>query len=80
MTFRENDEENLAHTVFTQYINEHENQMEAELAFDASFFKANRKVNSAVFDLSFISYSCFPSYSRVVPSRISRGSCTVRTF
>lgn len=45
MTFRENDEENLAHTVFTQYINEEENQMEAELAFDASFFKANRKVN-----------------------------------
>lgn len=44
MTFRENDEENLAHTVFTQYINEQENQMEAELAFDASFFKANRKV------------------------------------
>lgn len=46
VTFRENDEENLAHTVFTQYINEQENQMEAELAFDASFFKANRKVNS----------------------------------
>ena len=45
MTFREYDQENLAHTVFTQYINEQENQMEAELAFDASFFKANRKVN-----------------------------------
>ena len=41
---RENEEQNLAHTVFTQYINENENQMEAELAFDASFFKANRKV------------------------------------
>lgn len=48
MSFRENEEENLAHTVFTQYINEHENQMEAELAFDASFFKANRKVNCFV--------------------------------
>lgn len=41
---KENDEKNLAHTVFTQYINEQENQMEAELAFDASFFKANRKM------------------------------------
>lgn len=41
---RENEEQNVAHTVFTQYINENENQMEAELAFDASFFKANRKV------------------------------------
>ena len=44
LSYRENDEESLAHTVFTQYINEQENQMEAELAFDASFFKANRKV------------------------------------
>ena len=43
-SIRENEEQNLAHTVFTQYINENENQMEAELAFDASFFKANRKV------------------------------------
>ncbi|CAH3013636.1 unnamed protein product [Porites evermanni] len=41
---KENEEQNLAHTVFTQYINENENQMEAELAFDASFFKANRKM------------------------------------
>ena len=53
MIFRENNEENLAHTVFTQYINEQENQMEAELAFDASFFKANRKVNRISFDLNF---------------------------
>ena len=68
MTFRENDEENLAHTVFTQYINEHENQMEAELAFDASFFKANRKVNCAALDLRFIPYSYFPSYSRATSS------------
>lgn len=44
LSFRENEEENLAHTVFTQYVNEQENQMEGELAFDASFFKANRKV------------------------------------
>ena len=58
--FRENDEENLAHTVFTQYINEQENQMEAELAFDASFFKANRKVNCTVSDLSFIPHSRGP--------------------
>ena len=63
MIFRENNEENLAHTVFTQYINEQENQMEAELAFDASFFKANRKVNRALFDLSFISHLNFPSTS-----------------
>lgn len=41
---KENEGENLAHTVFTQYINENENNMEAELAFDASFFKANRKM------------------------------------
>lgn len=82
MTFRENDEENLAHTVFTQYINEHENQMDAELAFDASFFKANRKViiNCAVFDLSFIPHSYFLLLPRVVPSRISRGACAIRTF
>lgn len=53
MSFRENDEESLAHTVFTQYINEQENQMEAELAFDASFFKANRKVNCFVTVLYF---------------------------
>jgi len=46
LCFRKNDEESLAHTVFTQYINEQENQMEAELAFDASFFKANRKVTA----------------------------------
>lgn len=39
----------MAHTVFTQYINENENNMEAELAFDASFFKANRKVDSPTF-------------------------------
>ena len=52
MTFRENDEENLAHTVFTQYINEQENQMEAELAFDASFFKANRKVKCVLYLIS----------------------------
>lgn len=52
MTFRENDEKNLAHTVFTQYINEQENQMEAELAFDASFFKANRKVICALYLIS----------------------------
>ena len=55
--------------------------MEAELAFDASFFKANRKVNcQAAFDLSFISHSYFPSYCRVVPLRISGGACAVRTF
>ena len=77
--FRENDEENLAHTVFTQYINEQENQMEAELAFDASFFKANRKVKRAVFDLSFIPHCYFTSHPRVGPSRISRGACAVRT-
>lgn len=53
ISFRENDEESLAHTVFTQYINEQENQMEAELAFDASFFKANRKVNCVVTVLYF---------------------------
>ncbi|XP_068761592.1 uncharacterized protein [Montipora capricornis] len=41
---KENEGENFAHTVFTQYINEKENQMEGELAFDASFFKANRKM------------------------------------
>ena len=63
MIFRENNEENLAHTVFTQYINEQENQMEAELAFDASFFKANRKVNRISFDLSFISHLNFSSTS-----------------
>ena len=45
LSFRENEGESLAHTVFTQYINENENHMEAELAFDASFFKANRKVS-----------------------------------
>ena len=63
MIFRENNEENLAHTVFTQYINEQENQMEAELAFDASFFKANRKVNRISFDLNFISHLNFSSTS-----------------
>lgn len=46
LILRDNEEETqMTHTVFTQYINEQENQMEAELAFDASFFKANRKVN-----------------------------------
>lgn len=46
LILRDNEEETqMTHTVFTQYITEQENQMEAELAFDASFFKANRKVN-----------------------------------
>lgn len=46
LILRDSEEETqMTHTVFTQYINEQENQMEAELAFDASFFKANRKVN-----------------------------------
>lgn len=80
MIFRENNEKNLAHTVFTQYINEQENQMEAELAFDASFFKANRKVNRALFVLSFISHLNFPSHPRVVLSRVSRRACAIRTF
>jgi len=68
MIFRENDEKNLAHTVFTQYINEQENQMEAELAFDASFFKANRKVNRALYDLSFIPFT----HSRVSHAELAQ--------
>ena len=71
MSFRENDEENLAHTVFTQYINEQENQMEAELAFDASFFKANRKVSYPNYYFFSDTYKSWQKDSCLYESRVN---------
>ncbi|XP_001640187.3 uncharacterized protein LOC5520360 isoform X2 [Nematostella vectensis] len=42
---KETEESDVAHTVFTQYINDDEDKpMDGGLAFDASFYKANRKM------------------------------------
>ncbi|XP_031549510.1 uncharacterized protein LOC116287037 [Actinia tenebrosa] len=38
------DNEATAHTVFTEYINEDDSKIDGGLAFDASYFKANRKM------------------------------------
>jgi hypothetical protein len=44
--YRENEaNEAAAHTVFTEYINDNDSKIDGGLAFDASFFKANRKVH-----------------------------------
>ena len=45
MVTRENEASDAsAHTVFTEYINDDDTKIDGGLAFDASFFKANRKV------------------------------------